>query len=491
MKIKTSIIGAGFSGLAAAAVLAKNGVEVQVFEKNDQPGGRARQFEQDGYVFDTGPSWYWMPDVIEKFFAYFDKKSTDYYQLIKLNPSYRIFFGNDESLDVPGDVNALYRMFDEIEPGSSIALIKFLKDSEYKYRFGMHQVIYKPAHSFFEFLDYRIIKYALKLDLFRSLSGVVRKKFKDTRLIHLLEFPVLFLGATPQHTPSLYSLMNYADLVLGSWYPMGGMYKMIDSLLQLAKSYGAKIYTKAPVSEIIIENNKAIGMKINNSFFASDFIIGSADYHHIEQDLLPEAARNYSEKYWESRTMAPSALLLFLGINRKVNGLLHHNIFFDTDFEQHAADIYSKPKWPEEPALYVSCTSKTDPSAAPSGSENLVILIPIAPGLKDDETIKEYYFQLAMERIERITGQSIRNCIDVKRICSYSDFINDYNSYKGNAYGLANTLWQTAFLKPKMRNKNIGNLFYCGQLTTPGPGIPPCMVSGQVAALEVLKTVIK
>ncbi|MBN2275643.1 MAG: phytoene desaturase [Bacteroidales bacterium] len=487
MKTKTLVIGAGLSGLSAAAVLAKNGVDVQVFEKNREIGGRARQFKQNGYVFDIGPSWYWMPDVIEKFFSYFDKKPSDYYQLIKLDPSYRIYFGNDESLDVPGNLNELVRLFDHIEPGSGIKLTNFLKDAEYKYHFGMHEAVYKPAHSFTEFIDRKILLYALKLDFLRSVSGVVRKNFKDKRLIQLLEFPVLFLGATPQNTPSLYSLMNYADLVLGSWYPMGGMFKLIDALYQLAGSYGVTFHTNAPVSEIIIKNKKACGLKVFDSIYTSDFVIGSADYHHIDNSLLPEAYRNYSEKYWHSRVMAPSALLIFLGVRKKLKGLLHHNIFFDTDFDQHAEDIYSKPKWPEEPALYVSCTSKTDPGVAPPGCENLVILIPIAPGLEDNDTIKEHYFRLAVKRFETITGQSIIDDIDFKRIYSCSDFTRDYNSFKGNAYGLANILWQTAFLKPKMKNRKVQNLFYSGQLTTPGPGIPPSIISGQVAALEILK----
>jgi phytoene desaturase len=489
MKMKTSIIGAGFSGLAAAAILGKNGVDVEVFEKNDRIGGRARQLIMDGFTFDMGPSWYWMPDVIEKFFSLFDKKTSDYYRLIRLDPGYRIFFGKNDILDIPGNTKDLYNLFDSIEPGSGNLLKAYLRDAEYKYHFGMEEAIYKPSLNFTEFLEFRFIYYLLRLELFKSVSNVIRSKFKDIRLIRLLEFPVLFLGAKPQDTPALYSLMNYADLVLGSWYPMGGMYKLVDAMVRLAESYGVKFHVNTPVEKIIANKNHVAGIQVNGALIKSDYVIGSADYQHIEENLLPPDKRNYNKKYWNSRTMAPSALLIYLGINKKINGLLHHNIFFDTDFEKHASEIYSIPKWPENPALYISCTSKTDPDTAPEAGDNLVVLIPIAPGLPDYDQIRDKYFQYVLDKLEHMTGQSIRENIVVKKIFSVNDFVNDYNSFKGNAYGLANTLRQTAFLKPKMRNKKLPNLYYAGQLTTPGPGIPPTIVSGQVAALEILKSI--
>jgi phytoene desaturase len=488
---RVAVIGSGFSGLSAACFLARDGFDVTVLEKNDSIGGRARQFSTDGFTFDMGPSWYWMPDVFENFFNAFGKTTSDYYVLNRLSPSYRVVYGPDDYLDIPSEIDSLVKLFDNLEPGSGKQLVRFLKEGKFKYEMGMQDLVYKPGLSLREFADLSLIKGALKLHVFQSISSYVRKFFKEPRLIQLLEFPVLFLGATPEKTPALYSLMNYADMKLGTWYPIGGMHRIIAGMAALATSLGANIECNATVEQLEMNAVKAKGVHVNGKFRPFDYIVAGADYHHVEQQLLPESHRRYSEQYWQDRTLAPSSLIFFLGLNKRIQGLLHHTLFFDQDFRQHATEIYDRPQWPSAPQFYVSCPSKTDSSVAPDGHENIFILVPVAPGLEDREEIREKYFNLAMERLEHLTRQSIRQHIIFKRSYAHRDFIQDYNAFKGNAYGLANTLWQTANLKPSIINKKVNNLFYTGQLTVPGPGIPPSIISGQVVARELVKRHLK
>jgi len=480
------VIGSGFAGLSVATNLAAGGFDVDIFEKNDSPGGRARKFQAEGFTFDMGPSWYWMPDVFENYFESFGKKVADYYTLNRLDPSYSVFFEKDR-LDIPASFNELCALFEKYEPGSSKGLIKFLDEAEYKYEVGINDLVYKPGLAFTEFLDWRVISGAFRLQLINSLSSHVRKYFKHPYLIELLEFPVLFLGAKPSKTPALYSLMNYADIKLGTWYPEGGMNKIVEGMVSLAEEMGVKIHTSSPVEKITTEKGEAKGVMVNGRTHTADVVVSGADYHHTEQNLLAPDERNYSSKYWESRTMAPSSILYYVGLNKKVPELEHHNLFFDADFNQHAEDIYENPNWPENPLFYVSVTSKTDPTVAPENCENLFILIPTAPGLMENSKIKDHYFKVVMDRMEQKLEQSIREHVIFKREFACSNFIEDYNSFKGNAYGLANTLKQTAILKPSLKNKKVKNLFYTGQLTVPGPGVPPSLISGKVVADQIIK----
>ncbi len=489
MSKKVVVIGSGFAGISAACFLAKKGYDVTVLEKNDCAGGRARKFEAEGFSFDMGPSWYWMPDVFENFFAAFDKKPSDYYELIRLDPSYRIFFGKGEEMNVPANLEELYNLFEHYEPGSSKKLKKFLEEAEYKYQVGISEFVYKPGLSVMEFMDWRVFKSLFRLQMFQSMSNHVRSLFKNEKLIQLLEFPVLFLGATPENTPAMYSLMNYADLALGTWFPKGGMHKIIEGMVALAEELGVKILLNHNVKEIVVPNGHAKKVMTDQGEFHADIVVGGADYHHVEQHLLPERCRHYSPAYWEKRVMAPSSILYYLGINKKLKNLLHHNLFFDANFKKHAIEIYDDPKWPESPLFYVCCTSKTDPELAPEGCENVFILIPTAPGLEEDDEIMDYYFELVMDRLEDLTEQSIRDSIIYRRNYAYRDFQKDYNSFKGNAYGLANTLTQTAILKPRLKSSKVKNLFFTGQLTTPGPGVPPSLISGQVVADQIFKTI--
>jgi phytoene desaturase len=285
----------------------------------------------------------------------------------------------------------------------------------------------------------------------------------------------------------MYSMMNYADLVMGTWYPQNGMNEIIKAMVQVAEEAGVKIHLNTEVKHIKTENKQALGVETNQGFFEADAVVAAADYQHVDQLLTDKKLRNYSENYWENRTMSPSSLLFYVGLTKKIEGVEHHNLFFDEDFELHAKEIYSDPKWPSKPLFYASCPSKTDATVAPEGKENLFFLMPLAPGLSDSEELREKYFDVMVDRFEQVTGQTIKEHICLKRSYAMNDFESDYHSFKGNAYGLANTLAQTAFFKPSMRSKKIKNLFFTGQLTVPGPGVPPSIISGQVVSTLVDK----
>ena len=484
---KISIIGSGFSGLAAACFAAKEGHEVTLFEKNETTGGRARTFKSDGFTFDMGPSWYWMPDVFENFFAQFGKSASDYYQLKKLDPGFQLVFGKDDTVEIPASMKELEAVFENIEAGSAVKLRRFLKEAEFKYNVGMKDLVYKPAFSWLEYANLDVVKGMLKANLFSSVSAYVRSYFTDERLVALMEFPVLFLGAMANKIPPLYTMMNYSALVQGTFYPVGGMCKIAEGMKELAVSLGVEIRTGVDVTRIEVSGKLVTGLQTSIGNIAVDGLIAAADYNHVEQQLLEEKYRNYSAGYWEGKTFAPSCLIYYVGVSKKIKKLLHHNLFFDADFEQHANDIYSDPKWPDKPLFYVCCPSKTDDTIAPEGMENLFILVPVATGLKDDEATRESYFEGIIKRMESYCGEEFAAQVIYKRTYCIKDFMEDYHAFKGNAYGLANTLMQTAVLKPSLKNKHLKNMFYAGQLTVPGPGVPPALISGQLASVQLNK----
>ncbi len=521
---KAIIIGSGLAGLSAASFMAKAGWRVTVLEKHATPGGRARQLLAEGFTFDMGPSWYWMPDVFEKYFNHFGKKVSDYYELIRLDPSYRVYW-KDGPMDIPANYDELKQLFESMEPGSAAMLDKFLTEAAYKYQVGINKLVYKPGRSVTEFMDWEMVKGLFKLDVLTSMSKHIARHFKHPKLQQLIGFPVLFLGALPQDTPALYSLMNYADIRLGTWFPKAGMYSIVQAMYSLAQELGVEFLFNHNITQIEVTNGVAkqvvaqlttdhrrpttdylsyhddhltphSQLPIPNTqyplphtqTFQADVIIGGADYHFIENHLLPPGYQTYTDRYWNKRAMAPSCLLYYVGINKKLKNILHHSLFFDVDFDIHSKEIYTFPQWPTEPLFYVSATSVTDASLAPDGYENLFFLIPVAAGLEGDtEELREKYFEKIVNRFERQTGESIKNNIVYKKSFSVSDFVGEYNSFKGNAYGLANTLKQTAIFKPGIRSKKVKNLFYTGQLTVPGPGVPPSLISGQVVAKEILK----
>ena len=486
MKKTVHIIGSGFSSLAASCYLAKAGYKVTVFEKNETIGGRARQLKKNGFTFDIGPTWYWMPDVFERFFGDFDKHPSDYYSLDKLNPAYCVYFGKNDAITIENSLEKICQTFEKEEPGSSKQLMEFIGSAKSNYDIAIKDLVYKPGVSPLELVTPKTM---LKVNQFLStIKRDVRKKFKNNRLAQILEFPVLFLGAKPSDTPSFYNFMNYADFGLGTYHPKKGMYQVILAMEALAKELGVDIKTDANVEAILVENGTANGIVVNGKKEKCHLVLSGADYHHTET-LLEEKHRQYSEYYWDKKTFAPSSLLFYVGFDKKLKKVEHHTLFFDVDFDVHAEAIYDNPAWPEKPLFYASFPSITDDSCAPKDKEAGIFLIPLAPGLEDTPELREEYFEKIINRFEDLTQQDVKKNIIFKESFCVNDFKKDYNSYKGNAYGMANTLLQTAFLRPKLKSKKVKNLYFTGQLTVPGPGVPPSLISGKLTA-ELIQKVL-
>ena len=479
MKKKIIIIGSGFSSISAACYLAKAGYTVQILEKNSTPGGRARQFKKDGFTFDIGPSWYWMPDVFEKFFGDFDRKVSDYYTLEKLDPGYEVYFDQMESIKIGDNLEKIYTAFEAEEAGSAAKLKKFIKKAENNYNIAIKDLVYRPGVSPLELVTPATVK---KVGYFLStIKKEVTKEFKNERLAQILQFPVLFLGAKPSNTPAFYNFMNFADFGLGTWHPEKGMYSVVEGMVKMAKELGVQFNTNQNVETICVENGKATGVIANGVQIDADVVVSGADYNHSESLLKPKE-RGYTDAYWDKKVFAPSSLLFFIGLDKKVKNVSHHTLFFDVDFDAHARSIYDTPEWPKDPLFYGNFPSITDSSMAPQGKEACFLLIPIGPGIEDTEEMRNKYFDMVIERLEHLTKQPIKDAILFKESFCVNDFVSEYNSYKGNAYGMANTLLQTAFLRPKLKSKKVENLFFTGQLTVPGPGVPPALISGKLVA---------
>lgn len=479
------IIGSGFSALSASCYLAKAGYQVTVLEKNDTLGGRARQYKKDGFTFDIGPSWYWMPDVFEKFFADFGKKPSDYYILDKLSPGYEVYFGENSSIKISDNLEDIYKTFEAEEKGSAKHLKTFLDSAKSNYDTAIKKLVYKPGISPLELVTPTTV--ARVSQFFSTITKTVRKNIKSKKLIQILEFPVLFLGAKPSDTPAFYNFMNYADFGLGTWHPRGGMYKVVEGMVELAKTLGVNFEVNANVDKIKTDNDKNVtGLRVNGEEITTNLVLSGADYHHTET-LLDESLRQYSEKYWSKKTFAPSSLLFYVGFDKKIKNVSHHTLFFDSDFEKHAEEIYDEPQWPSNPLFYANFTSITDKTSAPEGKECGFFLIPIAPGIEDTEELRENYFNKIIDRFEQLTKQKVKENVIFKKSFCVKDFVKEYNSYKGNAYGMANTLLQTAFLRPKIKSSKVNNLYFTGQLTVPGPGVPPSLISGKIAAELITK----
>ena len=426
MRGKVAIIGSGFSALSAACYLAKNNFQVHIYEKNSRVGGRAGQFVKKGFTFDMGPSWYWMPDIFERFFADFDKTVEDYYQLDRLSPAYKIFF-EDEVITIGDTMAKIAAEFERIEPGSSKVLQEFMATAQRNYEIAINEIVYRPGISPLELVTTDTV---LRIDqFFKNIKGEVRKKFKNPKLIATLEFPVLFLGAKPAKTPAFYSFMNYADFGLGTWHPRGGMYKIIEGMQLLAEELGVTIHTNHVVDKILVRDGRAVGIEANGQEIPADMVLSGADYHHTET-LLNKPLRQFSENYWSKKTFAPSSLLFYIGFDRKLDNIEHHNLFFDTDFELHATEIYDEPSWPTKPLFYANFPSVTDSKMAPDSCETGFFLVPIAPGLEDTPELREQYFEIIMKRFQNRTGQQVENNIIFKESFCINDFVEQYKSYK-------------------------------------------------------------
>ena len=479
---KIIVIGSGFGGLAAAALLAHDENDVLVLEKNEQPGGRASVWKKDGFIFDMGPSWYLMPDVFEKFFAELGKKPNDYMDLVRLDPSYRVFFEKDDFVDISADIKKNLEIFEQLEPGAKEKMKEYLKLSEYEYDIAMRDFIYKDYKHLTDFFKPKLIVEGTKLHMFKKLDSFIQRYFKSEKIRKILEYTIVFLGGSPYESPALYSLMSHVDFNMGVWFPKGGMGKLVEAMQKIAMEQGAKFKFNEPVKKIIVKDNKVVGVKTSKSRYEADIVVVNADYAWAEQKLLEKEYQSYSKRYWEKRKIAPSAYLLYLGLDKKLKRFLHHNLYFHPNWEKHFDDIFKDIKWPKDFSYYVSCISKTDKKTAIKNGENVFVLIPIAAGLKDNEKTRKKYFDKTIEHMEYLAGENIKDHIIVKRIFAHNDFSSRYNAYKGTALGLAHTLKQTAIFRPKHRSKKVNNLYYSGHYNHPGIGVPMVIISSQIVA---------
>jgi phytoene desaturase len=423
-----------------------------------------------------------MPDVFERYFGAFGYQVSDLYDLVRLDPSYRVVWPEQEAWDIPAGTRALRAFFESHERGAGAQLERFLADAGSIYDAAMGDYLFRPSLTLGEFVDVRLVREVVRLRMLESMSKHARRFFKNPHLARLVEWPVLFLGASAADTSAMYSLMSYADMSLGTWYPMGGMHQVIQAMERVAKAQGVEIRYGQRVEQIEVNRGRVTGVSTSTETVAAEAVLAAADYHHVEQHLLPQKHRQYSQRYWKRRVMSPSSLLFYLGIEANVDTIPHHTLFFDEDLDAHMADVYSEPVWPKAPLFYVCTPSVTDPIVAPKGQSNLFILIPLAPGLDDSETMRERLYDVVMKRLERHTGLPLRDRVRAKRSYAMRDFVNDYSAFKGNAYGMANTLMQTGPMKPKLKSTRVNGLYFAGQLTVPGPGMPPSLISGELSA---------
>lgn len=484
---KVIVIGAGFGGMASASILAKNGYDVTIIEKNDQPGGRCRKWEKSGFMFDMGPSWYLMNEVFEDYFSIFNKKSEDFYRLKRLNPNYRLFFSRDYIVDIPAELEGIYEIFDNIEKKGSEKLKRFLSVSSYQYDIAMKQLMYREYDSIKDVMDMNLISKGLGLHLFENIDKFVRRYFEEEKLRKIIEYTMVFLGGSPHNTPALYSIMSHVDFDLGVYYPEGGMIKVTEAFKKIADESGVRFIFNTPAKKINVKNGRAVSVTTASGETECDIVISNADYRFTEMELLDTESRTYNKKDWEKRVIGPSAMLMYLGVNGKVQNLQHHNLFLAGEWDRHFKEIFDDPQWPLEPSYYISSPSKTDSSVAPDGKENIFVLVPVAPGLNDLDEIREEYAKRIMSHIEGIIGQKISGNLEVKRIFTHKDFISDYNAYKGTALGMSHTLMQTALFRCSMKSRKADNIYYAGSYTHPGIGLPMVTIAGQIVSKKIMR----
>lgn len=488
MNKKVVIIGAGIGGLGAAGLFAKKGYDVTVLEKNQNFGGRANVFEAEGFRFDMGPSWYLAPDLFEHYFDLVGEKVSDHLTLERLQPSYRIFFRNSaENVDINSNIDIDAQTFDAIEEGAGEKLKAYLKQSEYQYGVATQHFMYKNYDTIFDFLNKRVATEGQKLSVFSNMHSFVSKFFKSQKLRQIMEYTMVFLGTSPYEAPALYNLMSHMDFNQGVFYPKGGFYELINSLVAIAGKNGAVLRSNCAVAEIIVENGQTSGVRLaSGEVVAADIVISNADMWFTETKLLAEKWQTHKQKYWNKKVLAPSAFIMYLGVSEKLPSLIHHNLLFSEDWRKNFDDIYKSPQLPGEPSLYVCAPSVTDGGVAPEGKENLFVLVPIASDLKMSNAEKERYSELVLGLMEKeMNLPGLRDKIEYKRIYTVADFAGDYNSFKGTALGLAHTIWQTAIFRPKNQSKKVKNLFYVGAGTNPGIGTQICLISAELVYKRV------
>lgn len=485
---KVIVIGAGFAGLSVAALLSKRGFDVTVLEKNNQPGGRAFVHKEEGFTFDMGPSWYLMIEAFERFFAEFGKKTSDFYKTVRLDPSYRVFFSYDDIVDIHADLEKNLSLFDKMEENGSQKLQAYLKQSQYKYEVALDGFIYRDYRTIRDILNWTILAEGFKLHIFQNLDKFTRRYFSNEKVRKLIQYSIAFVGGAPHISPAIYSLLTHCDLNLGVWYPLGGIGKIMESIYQLAQSQGAQFMFNHEVTNIQVDNHRAQKVVTTKGAFPADIIVSSTDYHHTETQLLDRRYQSYPEQYWRKRILAPSGFQLFLGLDKKLDGLVHHNLYFNPDWDAYFQDVFgSSPTWPDNPSYYVCCQSKTDAGMAPPGGETIMILVLVGAGLNDTNEIRQKYAHKIIDHFEKLIGEKIRKNIVVQKIFGPNDFMDVFNAYRGTALGLAHTLRQTALLRPKHRSQKVKNLYYCGQYTHPGVGIPVTLISSQIVTNSILE----
>lgn len=482
------VIGGGFGGLSAAALLARDGWSVTLVEKNDQLGGRARYWHKDGFTFDMGPSWYLMPEVFERYFSLFGKKRSSYFDLSPLDPYYKVFYGDGETAELTPRYEENKKLFESFEEGGGVAFEEYMEQSTYKYEVAMEDFLYRDYKHIGQFFNRRLMTEGLRLGVLKKLDRFVSGYVSDRRAKQILEYAMVFLGTDPAQAPAIYSIMSHVDLKLGVFFPQKGMAGAAEGFAQLCREYGVELITDAEVKRIVTKEGKAVGVETSKGYFASDVIVSSADYEHTESELLEKNQRSYSESYWKKRVVAPSMFIAYLGIGRKLENLEHHNLYFAKEWGGHFDTIFKNPAWPDNPCFYLSCITKTDPTSAPQGCENVFLLVPVAPGLADTDEQREEYFLHLVEHVKEVTGEDLGKDILVKRLYTHRDFIQDYHAFQGTALGLSHTLMQTAVFRPRHQSKRVKNLYYTGQYTHPGVGVPMVLIASELIAKDIQET---
>ncbi len=482
------VVGGGFGGLSAACYLARAGADVELIEKNAQLGGRASRLEMNGFRFDMGPSWYLMPDVFERFFGHFDREVGEYYALDRLDPHYRIFFKDDDRVDITPNREQVIETFESYEPGAGDALREYLATSEEQYSIAMENFVYEDRPRLRDWIDRDVMNAAsIGFQLLGTMDEYVADYFDHPKLQQIMQYTLVFLGGAPKNTPALYNMMSHVDFNMGVWYPEGGIGRVVDSIADLATELGVTATLETEISEITRKQERFRLEAIGGDVFTSDIVVSGADYAHTEQELLPSRARQYDAEYWNERTYAPSAFLMYLGIEGHVDPLAHHTLVLPTDWNQHFEQIFDSPTWPDDPAYYLCAPSKTDDGVAPDGHSALFVLVPIAAGLKDTTDIREQYRDFVLDDIAENTGADLHDRIVCEELFCIEDFISTYNSWNGTALGLAHTLRQTALFRPPHRSAAVDGLYFAGGYTTPGIGMPMCLISGEHAADAVIE----
>lgn len=479
------MIGAGVAGLGTAALLVKRGYEVTVLEKNKEIGGRGRMWIKDGYKFDMGPSWYMMPEIFEQYLAKFGKKVSDYYQLKRLPINYKVFFENGKRLEIKSKLTANKKLFSEEEDGGGEKLERYLKSSGKIYEGAIKDLVYMDYENWIELIQPKLLPYLFEAKFFETFHQYVTGIFKNKNLQKILEFTTVFLGGSPYNTPAFYRLISYTDFVGGIWYPMGGMHEIFEMLYKLAREQGVKIQTEEEVIKIEVENGKATGVKTKKGCYEAEVVVSGADYWWTETKLLEKQWQSKKKSFWEKAVMSPSALVIYLGLSGRLKNLDHHNLYFSDDWEMGFEEVYSKKSWPKNPSYYVHVPSVTDRSVAPKNGETMMILVPVAPFLDDSK--REKITEKTIAHLEKISGEEIASKIRVKRVFSHRDFEADYHAYGGAAFGLAHTLGQTAMFRPRNRSRKVKNLYYAGQYTNPGVGVPTGLISTMIVDKLIAK----